>query len=456
MSAEYQYFFSLTNTFFYAKKTFQRFAPGFLSKSSSHQSPTQEPENSELDFQLPDIHLESAYEARMPHALASSPAARAYPAKPTFGKGGKRKSEDKDHAARVAPIYRTYDNDKYKGQENTPPAPESPIAIKKVVEGAYGAAVAAGYSSPGQGNLATLVHLSRISTEVRDRLLAGGGHSTLSGISIHGHDCGTLATPKEPTETKVYVKTLRYMFTQLDKETTCLGKIWKPNSQEIKLKGHQVCGISSYIKIAQKFEKITKQDQYIATTMSQLLHDEELTYIDLFKKSEISLIANVTYFLFGVEAHREPGALIVNAMFLDLVKSGHYKMSDIKELPMSMLKAKGTARTALKLIDAAAYSPIKRDPKAKSEKFEELLTKCHKVVDDWTRLKLPHEELSLKHDMLRIVELISDNIKDWFGISSPKFKDEVSMTLDFGAGADDSALGVSPLPTLGDFEDIDF
>jgi hypothetical protein len=192
---------------------------------------------------------------------------------------------------------------------------------------------------------------------------------------------------------------------------------------------HQVTGITSYESIAVQLDTWSKKvpDKIIAATIWDIMSDKAFSHeFDLSKAEQtkfIGFLTKLSFLLFCTESSREPASIAVNAMFLDLVKSGDYKMADIVQLPMSAEKAVSATRTlskkALGVIDPA--SPVRKDPKFLDHKVQNLLDNYKTILDDWLRANSGEESLLIGIDHEQISDLVTAKIVDWFGIKIKPF-----------------------------------
>lgn len=198
---------------------------------------------------------------------------------------------------------------------------------------------------------------------------------------------------------------------------------------------HQVTGITSYENIAKQLKKWARKisDVDISQDIWKILHEDEVSRPTLEKDHQkyVSFLTKVCFLLFCTESSREPASLAVNAMFLDLVKEGKYKMSDIVTLPMSAEKAVAATRTLSKavlgVIDPA--SPSNPDPKLNNPKVLTLLDNYEKILGDWCKLHSRKKTFRLKENIPKIAELVTSKINKWFGIEIKPFRYSASKNI---------------------------
>lgn len=148
------------------------------------------------------------------------------------------------------------------------------------------------------------------------------------------------------------------------------------------------------LQLTQVREKLEKSDQEIVNFFPRILKGENLfnTCLDL-DHTAIKVLYDITYLLFSCEPNRNPSALITNAMFLKLVSSGKYKITDMAtKMPMAMSGA----------IDVGRYY---------HEQFERLGNKAKKNDYGTTN--------SSKKDLVKFQELEGNLLVEFLGLKMP-------------------------------------
>lgn len=322
-------------------------------------------------------------------------------------------------------------------------SPEIDVRIRRL----YDKAREDGIYSAEKKRLAAKHYIGRFGEKVKSVIMSG--ESFMQEILAHGAELSSLDKPAEiPPGRKVHVLSSSIIMGRLETAVRVLGKHWYLNG----LTGAQVTGIKDYKKIAQQLDELTIKvpDAAVAQTIWQTLHDKPLEHKNLFTKKDLSLIGNVAYLLFAIESVRDPGALIINAMFLDLVSNGTIEMNYIKKLPMSIKGAKGVMRAWAEFTeDDAIHAPIKGDPSLKDQKVGELLDRYQSLVENWLELRFPGMNLHLSKDMEKIITVIYESIGPWFGVeikpprlsSASEFAGEISP-IAYSPDTDDDVLSM--------------
>jgi len=148
------------------------------------------------------------------------------------------------------------------------------------------------------------------------------------------------------------------------------------------------------LQLTQVRDKLKKSDKEIVGFFPRILKGEDLfkTCSDL-DPATIKVLYDIAYLLFSCEANRNPSALITNAMFLELVSSGKYKITDMAtKMPMAMSGA----------IDVGRYY---------HEQFERLGNKAKKNDYGTTN--------SSKKDLVKFQELEENLLVEFLKLNMP-------------------------------------
>jgi hypothetical protein len=203
-----------------------------------------------------------------------------------------------------------------------------------------------------------------------------------------------------------------------------------------KSKASIVTGIGAYTEIAKKLKSLCEQfkDKVIAESLFDILNERPMKLFNHLNSTELTslnkFMSRLCYLLFSAEVDRFEGALIINAMFLDLVKAGEYKMHDILSLGLSdkgvMLAVRKVNSIVYKALDQdRTYDlSIKNLPGVNDKKVHNLLTKNHKIFEDWFKLNCPQynfQDISIPHKTL----IITSKIKEWFDIDIKPFRVDI-------------------------------
>lgn len=291
--------------------------------------------------------------------------------------------------------------------------------------------------------------------------LQSNEESTIADIVQTGINCSSMATPDAK---RSKVETTRLDLKPTGTTVTILAKFWAKNH----LKGQQVCGITTYKDIAKLLKKARLDGKEIAQTIWHILRDE--TIIEDISTKDLKLISKVTYLLFGAEPSRDPGALIMNAMFLDLVIEGNMGITNIQKLPMSEPGAKGAMRTFATLTRPDSKR-LSTDAGLSSDTTQRMLDSCNDITTKWFEAKYPGK----KHTLPEIIQTIENHVPEWFGVRLDATLKPSKFTtiqhLDFDSMSDyeefneeltpnktygDDYIKSSPLLLSGDFNPIDY
>jgi hypothetical protein len=172
-----------------------------------------------------------------------------------------------------------------------------------------------------------------------------------------------------------------------------------------------VPGIGTYQEIAKKLDEVSKNskgDTVVAKAIMDILNGKQITGI---AEENIVFLCRVTHLLFSTEVERHKHALIINAMFLDLVQKDVYKLSDIVNLPMSCSGAVPAAR-ALSFISNQVNPGHRFDHSTKQLEpdnpiVHNLITNADKICKAW-----------LENTGERAIseQLIYNSCNRWFGM----------------------------------------
>ena len=203
--------------------------------------------------------------------------------------------------------------------------------------------------------------------------------------------------------------------------------------------------LRTYDKIAKKLRVIAKTttDPEIAESMMDILCGRApKIYNDKSPEAakELEFLSRVTHLLFSTEVSRNKSALITNAMFLDLVKSGTYKMSDIVNLPMSLQNAVMASRTLSAITSNSSpghrkYDQSEHKAEPDSKVVRALLARAENICSDWAKLRNAED----------VVDEIFHSIQGWFGINIDPIQ-EVSKVIDFSVFLDEEVKSLGSAP----------
>lgn len=218
--------------------------------------------------------------------------------------------------------------------------------------------------------------------------------------------------------------------------------------------------LGTYDDISQALKGTQLSDKAIAESLFNIMHGEEIADIKskpvpMAIKIE-GLLHNVYYLLCGVEVNRNPSALITNPMFLDLVKKGVYKFTDMADiLPMSIEGAQGASRGIGKVFSTPFIKGFKPMDSSETRVFDieskevsEMLLRTSKLISKWLDkmhgIVLKRGEYIFGPKLANAVSVIKQAIKDWYDVS---LKDFPITADDLGAKIDPDAQ--SPLDDSG-------
>ncbi|MBN8828102.1 MAG: hypothetical protein J0H68_05285 [Sphingobacteriia bacterium] len=180
-------------------------------------------------------------------------------------------------------------------------------------------------------------------------------------------------------------------------------------------------------------------DKQIAKWIRQALKGEGLKIIESLngfnshnKNRLAGFINSLTYLLFGTEVVRNPGSLITNFMLLELIEAKKMTWDQAFEkqmMPMAIENAVPAARWMHKNYQTAinySYDYTNENFSAENaQELNKLITLEANILSKWLLLK----GIKLKEgiDQLKIINIIIENVSDWYGINieATKLKAEI-------------------------------
>lgn len=305
---------------------------------------------------------------------------------------------------------------------------------------------------PTGRRLFTTKRLSDIGSDAREYIRKQGGF--LNDIIKHTEDAST-------NHRFADTKYAHSSFWMTDKFKITLNLSFFKSS---KISCIKLLGITTYDEISDKLnvisKKITKKlqkkslweesksEKLIAKNIWEMIKGKEISSKKLFSQKDLKFTSKLAYLMFGIESYRDSGAFIVGAMFLELVEDGILKMSDVKNLPMSKVGAKGASRKFSSLTSEEIIVH-KKDPILTGNLMNDFLQKHHDIVVKWVSHKYK-VAVDPKYDMKYITNRIYENFNKWFGadFSSDEHLLESSQTSSSAKAAAAMNLAGSPLPSL--------
>lgn len=309
-------------------------------------------------------------------------------------------------------------------------------SLKERLDEAYDRAEKENYKSPKGTRLATAKFLREFGLRIDDAIHksseSGDKISIFEKLRKQAKEIGSRKPSFESGE-DLDIHTFSFNFTENGASVTAHHKVYKSGITVL-----QVTGITSYEKIAEEFKKwaCMVPNEVIASNIWEIMSDNKLTNISYLEakaqEKYTKFLTKVCFLLFSAESAREPASLAVNSMFLDLVLSGKYKMSDIIKLPMSAVKAVPSTRTLSKKVlgDHNAASPVRADPKLRNKKVQNLLDNYDEILSTWLELYEGKEKLVISKDLRQISDLMTQKITDWFGIKIKPFRHSIEHELE--------------------------
>lgn len=184
--------------------------------------------------------------------------------------------------------------------------------------------------------------------------------------------------------------------------------------------------LDKYTDISKDLKKVIKV--YSDKTLSMAIFDM-LKGVDITSKiyntqtldhDTISFLSKISYLLFSTEVGRTPSAVIVNAMFIDLVQNGYKSLKDITELPVAQPKVMAALRALNTLSGNYTYDrALHRTASVANDSVHETLKKTNDIVFPWLRMKGLQVQYPLSTEptaIKQIVDTIEAAVTDWFGL----------------------------------------
>lgn len=179
---------------------------------------------------------------------------------------------------------------------------------------------------------------------------------------------------------------------------------------------------------------LTKIKRFIKSALRGKLDESIVVNQDL-KENALKVLKSAIELIFGLEAKRNPSALITGAMFFDLINVGKYKIADIsKKLPM----ATNGVTKATAIIDEIMGRPSRYDffgpyKNLPNQDVLKLRKSENELVQDWIKFKLNKPKSSADVEEVA-ANLINELIMDWYGIDMPQLR-KGTIELEPGTGS---------------------
>jgi hypothetical protein len=298
------------------------------------------------------------------------------------------------------------------------PAPRTPVRQRDIItryesgfkspsfddrlKGTLEALVDEGWNTPGKGWARSI----SMATIFGQRFNAAS--STKDSDSLFGHTWKTqqndLSELESTTPSKPPKKTVVHIWHSVatgEHATSCNILYGKTGAKAAK-----IAGITNYDDISKALDTLsdTLGGDVIASILFDILNNKELIISEKLpladRASVYKFLTKLCYLLFGCEASRFESAVITNAMFLDLVIAGKYKMSEIIDLPLS---SKGVMPAVRKLNDTLVSDVNpgwrydlsgKKLQSISSGPVRSILEKNHQIIQDWLKIKKPDSDIS--------------------------------------------------------------
>lgn len=322
------------------------------------------------------------------------------------------------------------------------------------------------WDSPGGGVMRSAAICWTLGDRIFDESCTKPARSLIFHTSaVHEADLVTLSAirgrhkTKSGSETNVH----KMFFEATGESVTVCNRLFETGS-----KASKVPGFGTYTKIAKTLIVLGRDfgDGAISDALFDILNNRKLTLFDELSIGErISLnkfMSKLCYLLFSTEVDRFEAVSITNAMFLELVKAGQCKMSDITELPLSAKKAVQVARKVNSVSQKGYYTGWTYDfygkelPDINSDIVRSLLIKNHELLKDWFKLHHPRRDIK-EFSIAEITSIITPKIKQWFGLEIKPFRmEKTDFELnDSGIGeTDESDEEISNVSSGHDMEDF--